>query len=51
MLFGVYLLESPAMSSLSRGVDSMEIVKGLVFLILLAILPSQAIGFGAWDGV
>jgi len=51
VLFGVYLLESPAMSSLSRGVDSMEIVKGLVFLILLAILPSQAIGFGAWDGV
>ena len=39
------------MFSLSRVLDSVEIEKGLVFLILSAILPSQAIGFGAWDGV
>lgn len=51
VLFGIYLLVPAAWFSLSRVEDSMEIVKSLVFLILLAILPILAMGFGAWDGV
>ena len=51
MLFGIYLLLLAAWFGLSRVSDSMEIVKSLVFLILLAILPILAMGFGAWDGV
>ena len=51
MLFGIYLLVLSAWFSLSRVSDSMEIVKSLVFLILLAILPVLAMVFGAWDGV
>ena len=51
VLFGIYLLLLAAWFSLSRVSDSMEIVKSLVFLILLAILPILAMGFGAWDGV
>lgn len=50
MLFGIYLLVLSAWFSLSRVSDSMEIVKSLVFLILLAILPILAMAFGAWDG-
>ena len=48
VLFGIYLLVLAAWFSLSSVSDSMEIVKSLVFLILLVIL---AMGFGAWDGV
>lgn len=51
VLFGIYLLVPAAWFSLSRVSDSMEIVKSLVFLILLAILPILAMGFGGWDGV
>ena len=51
VLFGIYLLVLSAWFSLSRVSDSMEIVKSLVFLILLAILPLLALVFGAWDGV
>lgn len=51
VLFGLYMLVSAAWFSLSRVSDSMEIVKSLVFLILLAILPILAMAFGAWDGV
>ena len=51
VLFGIYLLLLAAWFSVSRVSDSMEIVKGLAFLILLAILPILAMGFGAWDGV
>ena len=51
VLFGIYLLVPAVWCSLSRVEDSMEIVKSLVFLILLAILPILAMGFGAWDGV
>ncbi len=51
VLFGIYMLVPAAWFSLSRVSDSMEIVKSLVFLILLAILPILAMGFGAWDGV
>ena len=51
VLFGINLLMLAAWFSLSRVSDSMEIVKSLVFLILLAILPILATGFGAWDGV
>lgn len=51
VLFGIYMLVPAAWFSLSCVSDSMEIVKSLVFLILLAILPILATGFGAWDGV
>ena len=51
VLFGIYLLVPAAWFSLSRVSDSMEIVKSLVFLILLVILPILAMGFGAWDGM
>ena len=51
VLFGIYLLVLAAWFSVSRVSDSMEIVKSLVFLILLAILPLLAVVFGAWDGV
>ena len=51
MLFGIYLLVPAVWFGVSRASDSMEIVKSLVFLILLAILPILAMGFGAWDGV
>ena len=51
VLFGVYLLVPAAWFSLASVSDSMEIVKGLVFLILLGILPILAMGCGAWDGV
>ena len=51
VLFGIYLLVPAAWFSLSRVEDSMEIVKSLVFLILLVILPLLAIVVGAWDGV
>ena len=51
VLFGIYLLLLAAWFGLSRVSDSMEIVKSLVFLILLAILPLLALVFGAWDGV
>ena len=51
VLFGIYLLVLAAWFSLSSVSDSMEIVKSLVFLILLVILPLLAIVFGAWDGV
>ena len=51
MLFGIYLLVLAAWFSVSSVSDSMEIVKSLVFLILLAILPLLALVFGAWDGV
>ena len=51
VLFGIYLLVPAAWFSLSRVSDSMEIVKSLVFLILLVILPLLAIVVGAWDGV
>ena len=51
VLFGIYLLVLAAWFGLSRVSDSMEIVKSLVFLILLAILPILAMAFGAWDGV
>lgn len=50
-LFGIYLLVLAAWFGVSRASDSMEIVKSLVFLILLVILPLLAIVFGAWDGV
>ena len=50
MLFGIYLLLLAAWFGLSRVSDSMEIVKSLVFLILLVTLPILAMGFGAWDG-
>lgn len=50
-LFGIYLLVPAAWLSVSRVCDSMEIVKSLAFLILLAILPILAMGFGAWDGM
>ena len=50
-LFGIYLLVLAAWFSVSRASDSMEIVKSLVFLILLVILPLLAMVFGAWDGV
>ena len=50
-LFGIYLLVLAAWFGISRASDSMEIVKSLVFLILLAILPILAMAFGAWDGV
>lgn len=50
-LFGIYLLVPAAWFGVSSVSDSMEIVKSLVFLILLAILPILAMGFGAWDGV
>ena len=50
-LFGIYLLVLAAWFGVSRASDSMEIVKSLVFLILLVILPILAMGFGAWDGV
>ena len=48
VLFGIYLLVLAAWFILSSVSDSMEIVKSLVFLILLVIL---AMGCGAWDGV
>ena len=51
VLFGIYLLVPAVWFSFSRVSDSMEIVKSLVFLILLAILPLLALVFGAWDGV
>ena len=51
VLFGIYLLVPAAWFSVSRVSDSMEIVKSLVFLILLVILPILAMAFGAWDGV
>ena len=51
VLFGIYLLVPAAWFSFSRVSDSMEIVKSLVFLILLVILPLLAMVFGAWDGV
>ena len=51
VLFGTYLLVPAVWLSVSRVSDSMEIVKSLVFLILLAILPLLAVLFGAWDGV
>lgn len=51
VLFGVYLLVPAAWVSLASVSDSMEIMKGLVFLILLVILPILAMGCGAWDGV
>ena len=51
MLFGIYLLVLAAWFGVSRVSDSMEIVKSLVFLILLVILPILAMAFGAWDGV
>ena len=50
-LFGIYLLVPAAWFGVSSVSDSMEIVKSLVFLILLAILPVLAMVFGAWDGV
>ena len=50
-LFGIYLLVPAAWFGVSRASDSMEIVKSLVFLILLVILPLLAMVFGAWDGV
>ena len=51
VLFGIYLLVPAAWFGVSCASDSMEIVKSLVFLILLVILPLLAIVFGAWDGV
>ena len=51
VLFGIYLLVLAAWFRVSSVSDSMEIVKSLVFLILLAILPILAMAFGAWDGV
>lgn len=51
VLFGIYLLVPAAWFGVSRVSDSMEIVKSLAFLILLAINPLLAMGFGAWDGV
>ena len=51
VLFGIYLLVLAAWFGVSRVSDSMEIVKSLVFLILLVILPILAMGFGAWDGM
>ena len=51
VLFGIYLLVPAVWFILSRVSDSMEIVKSLVFLILLVILPLLAMVFGAWDGV
>ena len=51
VLFGIYLLVLTAWFRVSSVSDSMEIVKSLVFLILLAILPILAMVFGAWDGV
>ena len=50
-LFGIYLRVLAACFGVSRASDSMEIVKSLVFLILLVILPLLAMVFGAWDGV
>ena len=50
-LFGIYLLVLAAWFGVSRASDSMELVKSLVFLILLVILPLLAMVFGAWDGV
>ena len=51
VLFGIYLLIPAAWFGVSSVSDLMEIVKSLVFLILLVILPILAMGFGAWDGV
>ena len=51
VLFGIYLLVLAAWFRVSSVSDSMEIVKSLVFLILLAILPILAMAFGVWDGV
>lgn len=51
MLFGIYMLVSAAWFSFMSFSDSMDIVKSAAFLILLAILPILAMGFGAWDGV
>lgn len=51
VLFGIYLLIPAAWFGVSRISDSMEIVKSLVFLILLAILPILTMAFGTWDGV
>ena len=51
VLFGLYLLVPAAWFGVSRVSHSMEIVKSLVFLILLVILPILAMGCGAWDGV
>ena len=51
VLFGIYLLVLAAWFSVSRVSDAMEVVKSLAFLILLAINPLLAMGFGAWDGV
>ena len=51
VLFGIYLLVLAAWFRVSSVSDSMEIVKSLVFLILLVILPILAMGFGVWDGV
>ena len=51
VLFGIYLLVLAAWFRVSSVSDSMEIVKSLVFLILLVILPILAMGFGARDGV
>ena len=42
VLFGIYLLVLAAWFRVSSMSDSMEIVKSLVFLILLAILPILA---------
>ena len=51
VLFGIYMLVSAAWFSFMSFSDSMDIVKSAAFLILLAILPILAMGFGAWDGV
>lgn len=51
VLFGIYLLVPAVWFNVSRASDSMELVKSLVFLILLVILPILAMAFGAWDGV
>lgn len=51
MLFGLYMLVPAAWFSFMSFSDSMDIVKSAAFLILLAILPILAMGFGAWDGV
>lgn len=51
VLFGIFLLVPAAWFGVSQVSDSMEIVKSLAFLILLAINPLLAMGFGAWDGV
>ena len=51
VLFGLYMLVPAAWFSFMSFSDSMDIVKSLVFLIMLAILPVLAMAFGAWDGV